>query len=111
MTSDDADALEALLDGVWARRRAELLDRVGLLAAHLERSAADSAAWSEVGAEAHRLTGALGSLGFEGPARSARDLERQVAAHPDGPPDVAAARQVVEHLRDTLAGAQTRPRG
>lgn len=102
------DELERLLDGVWRRRRSELLDRVRLLGDHLDATAHDDGAWSELGAEAHRLTGALGSLGFDDLARDARSLELAVSA---GDPRAVALRPVVERLHQRLGAATSRPTG
>ena len=107
MTQDDE--LEALLDGVWSRRRTELLERVAQLRVCLDQAGSDPAAWQEAGAEAHRLTGALGSLGFDELARRARAVERLVTADP-ARGDVVAARAEVEVLGARLAAAEERPR-
>lgn len=105
--------LEALLDGVWRRRRSELLARVDALAAGL-RSArtGDRAAWQDVGVQAHRLTGALGSLGFTELGRAAARLEAAVAAHPaPGPELLDALAAQVQRLQEALVSAHERPRG
>lgn len=104
------DDLEAILDGVWSRRRTELLGRLAVMSGYLEQAAADPDAWRELGAEAHRLTGALGSLGFDLPARAARELERQVAQSPTAPDDLASQRDLVAQVRTALASATARPR-
>lgn len=109
MTEQDEE-LERLLDGVWDRRRAELLTRVQQLAGHLDAALHDDAAWTELGAEAHRLTGALGSLAFDGLARDAHALEVVVAEGPAAQADRAALRTVVRRLEEGLLAATARPR-
>lgn len=108
--TDGFPDLEQLLDGVWQRRRSELVGRVVLLRAHVERSEQDVDAWVALGAEAHRLTGALGSLGFDELAHEARALESAVGESPAGPRDVAGLRSAVERMHDALCAAQSRPR-
>lgn len=81
MSDDD---LEALLDGVWRRRRGELLERTALLRDALTRAAAgDAEARDAATAEAHRLTGALGSLGFTELSESTLRVERALRSGQD----------------------------
>jgi HPt (histidine-containing phosphotransfer) domain-containing protein len=78
------DELEALLDDVWRRHRTDLLARAAVLTDHLSDALAGRPSWGLAGAEAHRLTGALGSLGFDELARVSGELERGAAtAVPD----------------------------
>lgn len=94
--------LEALLDGVWQRRRAELLDRAAVLCDALALAGGgDQAAWAIAAAEAHRLAGALGTLGFHDLGAKARTLE---LALPAGTPDDAAAQAALPAAEQLLAG-------
>ena len=114
MSSSDGggDALEQLLDGVWTRRRAELVERSAALQALLDGAVArDAGAWTELAAQAHRMVGALGALGFEQLALDLRQVEVAVDAHPL--PDatvLAAAATPVRQLGAVLAATEARPR-
>lgn len=109
MTEQQDRELEALLDGVWQRRRAELMARVRLLASYLDECRREPGAWPALGAEAHRLVGALGSLGFDDLAEAVRGVEQQVACRATPPDDISHLRVVVVGLQDALISATGRP--
>lgn len=107
-----SDELELLLDGVWQRRRSELLVRVDELLADLDAArAGDPAGWASLGAHAHRMTGALGTLGFDGPAGVTVEVEDAVARESAPSPQRLDALEVqVRAVRQTLLEAVDRPR-
>lgn len=109
MTDQQEIDLERLLDGVWQRRRAELLARVRLLANYLDDCPREPGAWAALGAEAHRLVGALGSLGFDELARALRLVESDACRTAVAPDDVSALRAVITDVQDALAAATARP--
>lgn len=109
MTLQQELALEALLDGVWQRRRAELLARVRLLASYVDDCPHEPGAWAALGAEAHRLVGALGSLGFDELARALHTVEAAAARTVVAPDDVSALRAVIARVQGALASATSRP--
>ncbi len=108
MSQQDLD-LEALLDGVWQRRRAELLARVRLLVSYLDECGREAGAWEALGAEAHRLVGALGSLGFEQLAQSLRGIEVAVGRSAPAPDVVDDLRSVAVRVQEALSAATDRP--
>jgi len=104
------DELEALLDDVWRRHRQGLLERAAVLTGHLDAAREGTAgSWALAGAEAHRLTGALGSLGFDDLARDSGELERATAT---ADPGAGAARMVelAGSITAALRAAEQRPR-
>jgi len=104
------DELEALLDDVWDRHRQGLLERAAVLTSHLAAAQQGKAgAWALAGAEAHRLTGALGSLGFEDLARDSGELERAAAT---ADPGAGAARmlELAGSITAALRATEQRPR-
>ena len=108
--------LQALLDGVWQRRRHELLSRfadLGDAVLLLARAGGHDGGAAEQGAaEAHRLAGALGSLGFDALAGNAAGLERALALACDGPAEgeaLEAAVRSATRLGQGLSAARTRP--
>ena len=104
------DELEALLDDVWRRHRKDLLARAAVLRGHLATARdGEGASWALAAAEAHRLTGALGSLGFDDLARDSGELERAAAT---ADPGAGAARMVelAGSITAALRAAEQRPR-
>ena len=110
--------LQALLDGVWQRRRHELLRRftgLGDAVVRLAHADGHDGRAAEAGAaEAHRLTGALGSLGFDELAAGAAELERALADAAQAPPgeaELEAAVRTTTRLGQGLWTARSRPSG
>lgn len=102
-----AAAVEAAVQGVWARMRDTVLARVDPLddavaalvegrLAELERDQAERAA--------HKLAGSAGTFGFDEASRVARRLERRFAAQPSRDEGWAAAEEVTA-LRAALEEA------
>lgn len=104
-TGNDAsgvDEFAALLDGVYARRRAELLERAEALVAAVDLWAAGAVEGAEAAAdEAHRLAGGLGTLGFDALSADARRLEvRAAEPGPVGEAEQALAAGLLQALLD-----------
>lgn len=104
---EDPDEFTALLDGIYLRRRAELLDAATALVADVDAWCAGTpGAGDRVAATAHRLSGGLGTLGFDDLSQAARTLE-QSARRPVGDPDSAPA--LARRLLGVLQRADRRP--
>lgn len=101
------DEFAALLDGVYLRRRAELLEQSeALVEAVRGWSLGTPGAAERAALHAHRLAGGLGTLGFLDLCERAHALERRAAggAGPS-PDDLRAAQSLLAGLR----AAQHRP--
>ena len=104
---EEEDEFSALLDGVYARRRVELLERAQALVTAVDGwSTGEPGRADAATTEAHRLAGGLGTLGFAGLSETARALERRAAS---GAPAGADERRAAAALLRSLQEAVTRP--
>ena len=98
MSSPDPE-LDALLDAVWQRRRPEVLERLARLQDSLIAAEEDPEAREAARAEAHRLTGSLGMMGFLALSDRTVRVERALRDGEPAAPLTADVRAVEEEVR------------